>query len=44
MFWNRIFEDPRTDDTTREHELPVTPRTGARDNVSLVAHGNGRWA
>jgi hypothetical protein len=44
MFWNRIFEDPRPDDTIGEHELPMTRRTGASDNVSLVACGNGRWA
>ncbi len=44
MLWNRIFENLRTDDTTREHELPVIPRTVASDNVSLVAYGNGRWA
>lgn len=44
MFWNKIFEDPRPDDTNREHLSPATRRMGASDNVSMVAHGNGRWA
>ncbi len=44
MFWNRIFKDPRPEDTTGEYTLQATGRIEAIDSVSLAACGNGRWA
>ena len=44
MFWNRIFEDPRPDETTGEYALMATRRFETIESVRSVAYGNGRWA
>ena len=44
MFLNRIFEDPRSNDSTGEYTLPATRRIETTGSVRPVAYGNGRWA